>query len=209
MTLHLYIGNRRLSSWSLRAYLALAHAKLSFETTTLMLDTPTFRSEVAQVSPTLRVPVLHVDGQVIHDSLAICEYVAELAPAAQLWPTERASRARARSLAAEMHSGFTALRQAMPFAILNSRPGVGHTEEALADARRIKDIWREQLSVHGGPYLMGSSFTIVDAMYAPVASRFRTYGVPCDAACEQYIATIFAVPGVLQWMRDADDEPVT
>lgn len=208
MSLHLYIGNQRLSSWSMRPYLALHHAQLSFETTTLFLDTPSFAEQVRKISPTGRVPSLHHDGRVIWDSLAICEHVADLAPAAQLWPADLALRARARSLAAEMHSGFEALRKNMPFAILESRPGVGHTPEALADARRVQAIWREELAAHGGPYLMGSTFSLADAMFAPVASRFRTYAVPCDAACEQYIATIFALPGVQQWMREAQAEPV-
>src|SRR5207237_212251 len=114
------------------------------------------------------------------DSLAICEYLAELAPDAKLWPADRAARARARAISAEMHAGFAALRRDMPMDVCSDKPGVGHTAEALADARRVMEIWREQLAASGGPFLFGA-FTIADAMYAPVTTRFTTYGVELDA----------------------------
>lgn len=206
---HLYVGSKRYSSWSLRPYLALVHAGEAFDTTTILLDTKTTKSEIDAVNPAGKVPVLHVDGMVIWDSLAICEYVAERNPAAKLWPTDTVERARARSISCEMHSSFAALRRDMWFDILESKPGVGHTPEALADAGRIAQIWREQLTAPsrtGGPFLFGS-FTIADAMFAPVAARFRTYGVEVDAACRAYIDAIFALPGVQQWMSDAKAEP--
>lgn len=208
MTLHLYVGSKRLSSWSFRPYLALAHTGAPFETTTILLDQTTTKSEIAKVNPAGRVPVLHHDGNVIWDSLAICEYVAELYPEAKLWPTDRAQRAKARSISCEMHSSFAALRRDMWFDILKSKPGVGHTPEALADCRRIEQIWHEQLAASGGPFLFGS-FTIADAMFAPVAARFRTYGVDVDATCRAYIDAIFALPGTKQWMKDAEGEPET
>lgn len=211
MPLHLYVGSKRLSSWSLRPYLALAHTGAPFETTTILLDQPSTKSEIAAVNPAGKVPVLHHDGTVIWDSLAICEYVAELFPEANLWPTDRAQRARARAISCEMHSSFAGLRRDMWFDILKSKPGVGHTPEALADARRIEQIWREQLGAagrSGGPFLFGA-FTIADAMFAPVAARFRTYGVDVDAQCRAYIDAIFALPAVQDWMRDAATEPET
>jgi glutathione S-transferase len=209
MTLHLYVGSKRYSSWSLRPYLALAHAGASFECTTILLDTPQTKAEIAKVTPASKVPVLHDEGNAIWDSLAICEYIAELYPDAKLWPTDRAQRAKARSISAEMHSSFAALRRDMPFDILNSKPGVGHTAEALADARRIEQIWHEQLGKQsGGPFLFGA-FTIADAMFAPVATRFRTYGVDVDATCRAYIDAIYALPATKQWIRDAESEPET
>src|SRR5688572_16245801 len=131
MALHLYVGNKRYSSWSLRPYLALAHTGAPFETTTILLDRPTTRTEILAVNPAGRVPVLHHDGVTIWDSLAICEYLHELFPQAHLWPADRTARARARSISAEMHSGFAQLRQHMSMDIGASRPGVGHTPDAL------------------------------------------------------------------------------
>jgi glutathione S-transferase len=206
---HLYVGSKRYSSWSLRPYLALVHAGELFDTTTIILDTPTAKDEIAAIGPAGRVPVLHVDGMVIWDSLAICEFVAERNPAAKLWPDDVAQRAKARSISCEMHSSFAALRRDMWMDILESKPGVGHTAEALADVRRIEQIWHEQLTApsrSGGPFLFGS-FTIADAMFAPVVSRFRTHGVDVDAQCRAYMDAVFALPGMQQWMRDAESEP--
>lgn len=205
---HLYVGSKRYSSWSLRPYLALVHAGELFDTTTIILDTPTAKSEIAAVNPAGRVPVLHVDGMVIWDSLAICELLAERNPAAKLWPDDVAQRAHARSISCEMHSSFAALRRDMWMDILESKPGIGHTDEARADIRRVEQIWHEALSKprSGGPFLFGA-FTIADAMFAPVVSRFRTYGVDVDAQCRSYMDAIFALPGMQQWMRDAESEP--
>lgn len=210
---HLYVGSKRYSSWSLRPYLALVHAGELFDTTTIILDTPTAKAEIAAVNPAGQVPVLHVDGMVIWDSLAICELVAERNPAAKLWPEDPKLRAKARAISCEMHSGFAALRQTFPFQILETNipsPTGDPSPKALADAKRIEQIWREQLSEKrtGGPFLFGS-FTIADAMFAPVASRFRTYGIDVDATSRGYIDAIFALPGVKQWMADAATEPVT
>ena len=206
MSLVLYVGNKRLSSWSLRPYLALSHTGAPFETRTSFLDRPDSTAEILKVSPTGRLPALHHDGLVVHDSLAICEYAHELFPEARLWPEDRAARARARSLAAEMHAGFGALRQNMPMDLLGRKPGVGHVPEALADVRRVQALWREALAASGGPFLFGA-FTIADAMYAPVASRFATYGVELDAPCRAYADAIFAHPAFRAWRADAEAEP--
>ena len=206
--LTLYVGSKRYSSWSLRPYLALAHAGAAFECKTILLDRDTTKAEIAKVNPAGRVPALHDDALVIWDSLAICEYVAELFPAAKLWPADRAQRARARSIAAEMHSGFATLRHDMPMDLLSDKPGQGHTEGALADARRVTAIWREQLVAKpsGGPFLFGA-FTIADAMFAPVTTRFSTYGVELDPTCRAYVEAIAALPAMRAWRADAATEP--
>jgi glutathione S-transferase len=206
MTLTLHVGNKRTSSWSLRPYLALAHSGLAFECKLILLGGPTMKADILAVNPAGRVPVLHHDGLVIGDSIAICEYVHELAPDAKLWPADRAQRARARSISAEMHSGFAALRTNMSMDLTTDRTGQGHVPEALADARRVMDIWREALAASGGPFLFGS-FTIADAMYAPVTTRFTTYGVELDATCKAYVAAIAALPAMVAWRRDAATEP--
>jgi len=199
----LYVGTKQKSSWSLRPFMALAHAGIPFETRTILLDGPTSKAEIAKVSPTGRVPVLHAGELVIPDSLAICEYAAELAPA--LWPADRAVRARARAIACEMHAGFPAIREHMSMDILAERPGVGHTAAALADADRIKQIWSEALSASGGPFLFGA-FTIADAMFAPVTTRFTTYGVPMAADHAAYVAAVQAHPAFVRWKAEAIDE---
>ena len=201
----LYVGSKRYSSWSLRPYLALAHAGIAFETHTILLDQPTTKADIARVTPAGRVPVLHDGDLVIWDSLAICEYAHELA--GNLWPADRAARARARAISAEMHAGFAALRRDMPMDLCAHVPGKGHTPEALADAERVMAIWREALAA-GGPFLFGA-FTIADAMFAPVATRFRTYGVALDPACRAYVDAIAALPAMQAWQRDADAEPQT
>jgi glutathione S-transferase len=208
MSLTLYVGSKRYASWSLRPYLALAHAGAPFETKTILFAQPTTRDDIAKVSPSNRVPVLHHDGLVIWDSIAICEYAHELFPAAGLWPADRAQRARARTISAEMHASFGALRQNMPMHLDASKPGVGHTPEALADAGRVQEIWREALAASGGPFLFGA-FTIADAMYAPVTTRFTTYGVPLDDACRAYVDAIAALPAMKAWRADAEREPTS
>ena len=208
MTLHLYVGSKRYSSWSLRPYLVLAHAGAAFETTTIALDRDTTRDAIAKVTPAGRLPVLHHDGVVIWDSLAICEYVHELHPGARLWPDDRPRRSLARSISAEMHAGFAALRANMPMDIGGLHPGVGHTPEALGDARRVQAIWRERLAASGGPFLFGE-FTIADAMFAPVTTRFTTYEVGLDAVCRGYVDAIAGLPAMARWRDDAAHEPAS
>jgi glutathione S-transferase len=206
MTLTLYVGSKRYSSWSLRPYVALAHTGLTFDTRTILLDRDATRAEIAKVNPAGRLPVLHHDDLVVWDSLAICEYLNELAPDAQLWPADRAKRARARSISAEMHAGFAALRVNMSMDLLADKTGHVPTPEALADARRICEIWRDALAASGGPFLFGS-FTLADAMFAPVTTRFVTYGVELDATCRGYVDTIAALPAMQAWRHDAAAEP--
>jgi glutathione S-transferase len=206
MALTLYVGSKRYSSWSLRPYLALAQSGAAFETSTIFLDQPDSKDRIAKVNPAGRVPVLHHDDLVIWDSLAICEYVHELYPGANLWPADRRVRARARSVAAEMHSSFGALRRDMPMDVIADKTGQGHTAEALEDARRVMAIWREELATSKGPFLFGA-FSIADAMFAPVTTRFTTYGVDLDPTCRAYCDAVQALPAFQQWKRDADAEP--
>ena len=203
MTLKLFVGDRTRSSWSLRPYLALVTTGAPFEVERIALDTSQTKARIAAVSPSGRVPALH-DGELcVWDSLAICEYIAEKFPAAHLWPREAATRAVARSVAAEMHSGFTALRRDMSMHLFEQRHGMGHTVEALADAARVQEIWRTCLrTAVGGPFLFGG-FSIADAMFAPVVTRFATYGVLLDAVCTDYALAVEALPAMQQWRADA------
>jgi glutathione S-transferase len=202
----LHVGNKNYSSWSLRGYLAVAATGAPLRTEVIPLDQPDTRARIRAVSPAGRVPIL-VDGDLtIWDSLAIGEYVAERFPDARLWPADAAARARARSISAEMHAGFPALRAEMPMNLRARRPGVGHTPAALADAARVMAIWRDALATSGGPFLFGG-FTIADAMYAPVATRFTTYGVELDDACRAYVDVIAAWPAFRAWADDAAREP--
>jgi glutathione S-transferase len=206
MSLTLYVGSKRYSSWSLRPYLALAQTGVQFDCKTILLDQDDTKANIAKVNPAGRVPVLHHDDLIIWDSLAICEYANELYPDAQLWPADRKARARARAISAEMHSSFAPLRRDMPMDIGGNLPGQGHTPEALADARRVQAIWREALTASGGPFLFGA-FTIADAMFAPVTTRFVTYGVDLDATCRAYVDAVHALPAMKQWIADAAREP--
>ncbi len=208
MALTLYVGSKRYSSWSLRPYLALVHAGAELTTKTILLDQKDSKANIAAISPSGRVPVLHDGDQVIFDSLAICEYVAELYPTAGLWPEERAARARVRSIASEMHSGFAALRKHMPMDLGADRSGQGRTPESLADIERIEEVWSTALATSGGPFLFGT-FTIADAMYAPVVTRFQTFAVELAPVNQAYVETVLALPAMRAWYADAAAEPTT
>ena len=198
----LVIGDRKFSSWSLRPWLALKVSGLPFDEVAVRLrrsDTP---AQILAHSPSGKVPCLIDDGTVVWDSLAICEYLAELAPA--LWPAERAARAEARAVSAEMHAGFTALRTHMPMEIGAARPGEGRAPDALADIARIVDIWescRARFAAQG-PFLFGA-FSIADAMYAPVVWRFRSYGVALPAAAQAWMEAMLALPAMQEWQAGA------
>src|SRR5690349_4162593 len=203
----LYVGNRNYSSWSLRAYLALAATGAPFRDEVIPLDVPETRAAIRTVNPAGKVPVLVHGDLRVWDSLAICEYLAELFPGAHLWPEDRAARARARSVSAEMHSGFVPLRRDMPMDLRAHRPGCGHTPEALADVRRVLAIWREcRATAASGPFLFGR-FSIADAMFAPVTGRFVTYGVDLDDVCQAYVDAVQALPAMRAWRAAAEQEP--
>jgi glutathione S-transferase len=202
----LVIGTRRHSSWSLRGWLAVRLAGLDVSEEVIRLAggvTP----EVKARSPSGLVPYLEHRGATIWESLAICEYCAELLP--KLWPADRTARAFARAIAAEMHAGFASLRQAMPMNLDRHFPGRGRTPGALADIARIEKIWQEARERFGGsgPYLFGADFTVADVMYAPVVTRFLTYEPELSAASRAYCESVRAHPLVSAWYEEAGREP--
>ena len=204
----LVIGNRNYSSWSMRGWLAMKQTGLPFEEIVIPLDQDETRHIILEHSPSGRVPVLEHDGRVIWDSLAILEYLAELAPDAGLWPHLVEARADARSVCAEMHSGFQALRTHMPMNIRASLAGHGRGAGVDEDIRRITHIWRESLQRYGGggPFLFGE-WTGADAFFAPVVTRFLTYGIHLDDICRTYADHVMTWPAVAEWCEAAKAEP--
>ncbi|MCU0887165.1 MAG: glutathione S-transferase family protein [Rubritepida sp.] len=200
----LFLGNRRYSSWSLRGWLAVRLAGLEVEEVVIPMSEGTTPA-IKAAMPAGLVPVLEHGGVRIWDSLAIGEYCAELAPA--LWPAERAARALARCVTAEMHSGFRELRIAMPMNLGRTFPGRGRTPGALADIARIEALWAECRAAHGGPFLFGAAFTLADAFYAPVVTRFLTWQPELSPASQDYMAAVRAHPLVAAWYDAAAREP--
>ena len=200
--LTLVIGNKNYSSWSLRPWLALRMAGLAFDEVRIPLYQDGSREQILRHSPAGRVPILRDGDVVIWDSLAICEYVAELAPQAGLWPADRATRAHARSISAEMHAGFTTLRGSMPMNLrkLGERLVTPPPAQVEADIERIVAIFEACRAQHAarGPFLFGA-FTIADAMYAPVVTRFRSYSVGLPAASQAYAGAIAALAPMREW----------
>ncbi|MDX9707030.1 MAG: glutathione S-transferase family protein [Azospira sp.] len=198
----LVIGDRNFSSWSLRPWLALSVAGIDFTEVNVRLGRAETKAEILRHSPSGKVPCL-IDGDiVVWDSLAICEYAAELAPA--LWPAGTAARAEARAVSAEMHAGFAALRQNMPMNVCAAKPGEGRTPEVEADIARILAIWQACRARHGagGPFLFGT-FSIADAMYAPVVWRFTTYAVEVTPVVRAWMDAMLALPAMRQWQASA------
>lgn len=202
----LVIGNKRYSSWSLRGWLAVHLAGLEVEEVVIPLAGGT-TAAIKAASPNGMVPYLEHDGARIWESLAIAEYCAELAPG--LWPADRAARAHARAIASEMHAGFRALRIAMPMNLGRTFPGRGRTPESLADIARVEAIWAEALAAHGGPFLFGARFTLADAMYAPVVTRFLTWQPELSATSRAYVQAVRAHPLMERWHAEAAAEPAT
>ena len=207
----IYLGNKNYSSWSLRPWLVLKATGLDFGEVVIPLDEPGTKAEILRYSPSGRVPVLHHGDRVIWDGLAIAEYLAELAPERLLWPADPVARALARSVSAEMHAGFAALRNHCPMNIRSSFPNRGVTPEVQADINRIGTIWRDCRKRFGetsvGPFLFGG-FTIADAMFAPVVSRFRTYKIDLDETCQAYADAVWSLPSFLEWQAAAGNEPM-
>lgn len=210
----LTIGNKNYSSWSMRPWVLLRQAGIPFEEVLVRFDSfdtdSQFKQTLARLNPAGKVPVL-TDGElVIWDTLAIAEYLAESYPGKQLWPADKAARARARSVCAEMHSGFTALRSHCPQNIEASLPDTGaliwrDKPAVRADVERLVAMWGELLQAHGGPLLFGG-FTIADAYFAPVCMRLKTYGLPVPPAIAVYVERVAALPGVASWIQDARAE---
>lgn len=209
----LYIGNKNYSSWSMRPWLALKWGGIAFEERVIPLGGEGYGKskikDVLAVSPSGRVPALHVDGVVINDSLSICEWAAEQAP--HLWPRDALTRAQARSAAAEMHSGFAALRDALSMNVrrrLERAPKI--PDDAHADIARLFELWSGLRAAHGdgGSFLFGAR-SIADAMYAPVATRLRTYAIEAPRPVAEYCATIFADDAFRAWEAGAEAETWT
>ncbi|MFP2908816.1 glutathione S-transferase family protein [Pyxidicoccus sp. 3LFB2] len=205
--LTLVVGTKNYSSWSLRPYLALAHTGQPFQEVVVPLGEPDTTQKILQHSPTGRVPLLKHGELAIWDSLAICEYLAETFPEARLWPEDRAARAVARAVTAEMHSGFTALRQHMSMNIRARKPGQGRAPGVAEDIARIHALWNDCRARfgQGGPFLFGR-FSVADAFYAPVVSRFVTYDVTLDAVGAAYRDAVLALPAFLKWAEAARHE---
>ncbi len=220
----LIIGTKALSSWSLRPWLLLAHFKVQFDEVLLQFDdayvlppaasssaqtnqpqTPkqTFKSQIATLSPTGKVPALHDEGQIIWDSLAICEYVNERYLDGRGWPSDLATRALARAVVAEMHAGFANLRQSMPMDVLREPQALAEVNSATqADIHRVCALWRELLGRFGGPFLFGE-FSIADCFYAPVATRLQHYAVAVGPLERGYIQTIYQLAEMQEWIQQA------
>jgi glutathione S-transferase len=205
--LTLIIGNKNYSSWSLRPWLLLKQAGIPFREQYLPLRSEAWQTQIRDLSPSGKVPAL-IHGDIrVWDSLAICEYLAERFPDKNLWPAAFAARAEARSVSAEMHSGFQALRQNMFMNIRRRMPTRGRTPESLADIERIVAIWNgcRARYASGGPFLFGA-FSIADAMYAPIALRFETYAVKTEGAAGDYARSLLALPAMQEWVTAARAE---
>jgi glutathione S-transferase len=201
----LTIGNKNYSSWSLRPWILMKHLGLSFEERLIPLDTPEFARDVGTISPTRRVPVLQHGPLLVWDSLAICEYACELA--GRGWPTDRATRAVARAVCAEMHAGFSILRSQWPMNARATGRRTAANPERSADVARVEELWADCRQRFGsaGPWLFGE-FSVADAMYAPVVLRLRTYGAKLQASSEKYMATVLADAHMRDWLAAAEAE---
>ncbi|WP_442112336.1 glutathione S-transferase family protein [Pseudomonas sp. NUPR-001] len=202
MSYHLIIGDKLYSSWSLRAFLALELAGATFEETLIKLNQPDTRARLLKYSPTAKVPLLKCEHGTIADSLAIAEYLAERHPQANLWPTDVAARAQARSACAQMHSGFFALRGNMPFDLSRDQALESMPLEVQVEIDRIVALWSEcRLAAKAaGPFLFGTP-SLADAFFAPIAVRLRTYRVDVPAEAAAYIETIYQWPAFQAWQK--------
>ena len=209
--MQLYIGNKNYSSWSMRPWVLLTQAGIPFEEVMARFDSfapdSDFKKVIGPVSPVGKVPALVDADLAVWDTLAIAEYLAEKFPDKQLWPADVKARARARSICAEMHSGFAALRSACPMNIEASLPEIGQLAwrdkpAVRADVARLVAMWSELLAQHGGPMLFGA-FSVADAYFAPVVMRLKTYALPVPEAIAAYMARVCALPGVKAWVEGA------
>jgi glutathione S-transferase len=201
----LIIGNKNYSSWSLRSWILLKHAKVDFDELRIPLFMPESKDKMLANTPAGLVPVYRDGDLAVWDTLAIAEYLYEDHP--QLWPSDRSARARARSVSAEMHSGFVPLRKSMPMNIRATGRKVASTPELEADIARIKTIWRELRTQYAvaGPWLFGQ-YSIADAMFAPVVFRFLTYGVNEPGVIDDYLLTVSSDPLLQPWIKDSAQE---
>jgi glutathione S-transferase len=205
----IYIGNKNYSSWSLRGWLMLKHSGAAFDEEVIPLEEANTRANILRQSPSGRLPALRHGDDVVWDSLAIGEYLAELFPKAQLWPEAAPARAVARAACAEMHAGFMDLRRHLPMNLRRSPVPRSPTKEAQADLNRIAAVWRDcrKRFGRGGPFLFGR-FGIADAMFAPVVSRIRSYHVVVDQDAGDYCDAITVHPAYQEWAASAKNEPM-
>lgn len=204
----LVIGNKNYSSWSLRAWLVMRYFKIPFKEILIPLYKGDYKQKILKYSPSGKVPLLKIDGLAVWDTLAICEYLAETFPPKNLWPKDKKARAAARSVCAEMHSGFTALRKNCPMDVRAVKPGFNVPDDAQKDIERIVSIWescRRQFAKEG-QFLFGS-FTMADAFYAPVVWRFKTYGVQLSGAARKYFDTMIQLSAMQEWKGASEKEP--
>jgi len=204
----LVVGNQNYSSWSMRPFLALKHVGVPFDLVVVQLRQPGTAAAIRKHSPAGRVPILRHRDVTVWDSLAICEYLAEAFPEAKLWPADGAARARARAVSAEMHSGFAALRTALPMNVRAVKAPRPLDADVTKDIERIKEIWRNCRREFGagGPFLFGS-FGNADAMFGPVVTRFRTYGVALDGTEKAYAEAVWQSPEMQEWAVASKAEP--
>ena len=203
----LTISSKNYSSWSMRGWLLARLAGLSFEEIVIPSDDPAMRAEILLLAPSILVPCLRHEGIEVWDTLALAEYLNEICPKARLLPADRKARAHCRAICGEMHSGFSALRSALPMNLKAKYQDFRIWARAQADIDRISVIWRVCINTYGGPYLFGKQPCMADAMFAPVATRFMTYGVPVDEVCAGYCDTIMSLAPVQEWVAEALLEP--
>src|SRR5689334_14616240 len=203
----LTISSKNYSSWCLRGWLLCRMVGLDFDEEILPADDPSARAELLHLTPSFLVPCLRHGKVKVWSTMAIAEYLNETFPAAGLLPKDLTARTHCRSVSAEMHSGFFNLRSALPMNLKAHYPNFKVFTGAQADIERIVAIWRECLKTYDGPYLFGDTPTLADAMYAPVVTRFLTYGVKLDRICADYCDTIMALPDMIEWIEAAKAEP--
>lgn len=203
----LTISSRNYSSWSLRGWLLCRMAGLDFTEIVRPLDDPSVRAELLHSSPSFLVPALKHGGIEVWDTLAIAEYLHEIAPEAGLLPKDLAARTHCRAISGEMHTGFYNLRSVLPMNLKAHYPGFKIWAGAMTDIERIVTVWRHCLTAYDGPYLFGERPVLADAMYAPVCTRFQTYDVTLDRLCTDYCEIILAMPDMQEWIEKAKAEP--
>ncbi|MBP9853781.1 MAG: glutathione S-transferase family protein [Candidatus Omnitrophica bacterium] len=206
--IYLVIGNKNYSSWSMRPWILLKYFKIPFQEIFIQLYEGNYKEQLLKYSPSGKVPALVHGSLHVSESLAICEYIADLYPKKTIWPSKKGDRAWARSISAEMHAGFIKIRRGMPMNIRGSYPGKGRTPEVDMDIKRIVEIWTEcrKTFKKKGPFLFGH-FTVADAMFLPVVTRFRTYGVETSGLAAEYVQTMLNLPEFKEWEKAGIKEP--
>lgn len=205
--LELVIGNKAYSGWSMRPWLALKHTGAEFRETRVPLYIPGYKERVLEHAPSGKVPVLKHGAVRVWESLAVCEYLAEVFPESGLWPEAPAARALARTVSAEMHAGFGAIRKTLPFNCRARHRRVAVGDEVQQEIHRVLTLWRGCRETHGagGPWLFGR-FSVADAMFIPMALRLHTYDVPMDASGRVYTEVVLTHPSVREWIAAAERE---